>query len=265
MARIRSIHPGIFTDESFMSASAHARLLIIGIWTEAFDDGVFEWKPLTLKARIFPVDAVDVAGLLEELSALGFIKRFETAGKAYGAIRNFQRFQRPKKPNSSGALPDQLTDYVGASGTCSEPVRNQFGTSTENPPQMEDGGDNREDNIIPQLSPLPADGGGKKTPKGSRLHADWHPSADEINEAIRIGLTFDQATAEAEKFRDYWTAKAGRDAVKLDWLATWRNWCRNAKARGSPRGAASRPGYDPRFDTRSGQYDPVLHAKVRSW
>lgn len=120
-------------------------------------------------------------------------------------------------------------------------------------------------NITPLISPQPDAALRQDKRRGTRLPDNWQPSADEINEAIKIGLSFDQATAEAEKFRDYWTAKAGRDAVKLDWLATWRNWCRNAKARGSPRGAASRPGYDPRFDTRSGQYDPVLHAKVRSW
>lgn len=132
MARIRSIHPGLFTDEAFMSASAHARLLIIGIWTEAWDDGVFEWKPLTLKAKLFPVDNVDMAGLLDELVSLDFVKPFE-AGKRYGAIRNFQKYQRPKKPNSSGLLPESLHGYVGH-------VPNQFPTSGEKSPQMEDGG-----------------------------------------------------------------------------------------------------------------------------
>lgn len=131
MARIRSIHPGLFTDEAFMTASAHARLLIIGVWTEAWDDGVFEWKPLTLKARLFPVDAVNVADLLAELVMLGFVQQFN-AGKPYGAIRNFQKYQRPKKPNSSGALPNSLHEYVGA-------VTNQFPTGGEKSPQMEDG------------------------------------------------------------------------------------------------------------------------------
>jgi hypothetical protein len=132
MARIRSIHPGLFTDEAFMSASAHARLLIIGIWTEAWDDGVFEWKPLTLKAKLFPVDNVDMGALLDELVSLDFVKPFE-AGKRYGAIRNFQKYQRPKKPNSSGALPEILASYVGH-------IPNQFPTSSEKSPQMEDGG-----------------------------------------------------------------------------------------------------------------------------
>lgn len=30
-----------------------------------------------------------------------------------------------------------------------------------------------------------------------------------------------------QQFSDYWTAKPGKDATKLDWFATWRNWIRN--------------------------------------
>jgi uncharacterized protein YdaU (DUF1376 family) len=31
------------------------------------------------------------------------------------------------------------------------------------------------------------------------------------------------------RFADYWNAKPGKDGVKLDWLATWRNWVRNER------------------------------------
>lgn len=43
---------------------------------------------------------------------------------------------------------------------------------------------------------------------------------------------------EAERFRDYWHAKAGKDGRKLDWQATWRNWVRgtNAPRRGATSG-----------------------------
>jgi hypothetical protein len=34
---------------------------------------------------------------------------------------------------------------------------------------------------------------------------------------------------EADKFRDFWCSKSGKDATKVDWLATWRNWIRNSK------------------------------------
>jgi hypothetical protein len=31
-----------------------------------------------------------------------------------------------------------------------------------------------------------------------------------------------------ERFRDHWHAKAGKDAMKRDWDAAYRNWVRNA-------------------------------------
>lgn len=140
MPRIRSVHPGLFTDEAFMQASLQARLLMIGIWTECFDDGVFEWKPLTLKARIFPVDNCDLPALLSELESLNFIQAFEAGGKKYGAVRNFRKYQRPKKPTESKVLPHELRTFVALTDDISEPVGNQFGTSGEKSPQMEDGG-----------------------------------------------------------------------------------------------------------------------------
>jgi hypothetical protein len=46
-----------------------------------------------------------------------------------------------------------------------------------------------------------------------------------------------------EKFRDHWVASTGKNATKHDWLATWRNWCRDPRsrpldARGRPTGGA---------------------------
>ena len=132
MARIRSIHPGIFTDEAFASVSMAARILLIGIWCEAWDDGIFEWKPLKLKMRLFPADDVDVGVLLDELAAHNCIQQFDGGGRPYGAIRNFCKFQRPKKPNSSNALPESLRSYVAFS----EAVPNQYGTGEEAAPHQ---------------------------------------------------------------------------------------------------------------------------------
>jgi len=140
MARIRSVHPGLFTDEAFVSVSMTARVLLPGIWTEADDHGVFEWKPLTIKMKIFPADNVDVEALLGELVAADAVKRFSHDGKDYGAVRNFNKYQRPKKPAYRHPLPDELRTYVGSKDTSSEPVPHQFTTSTEKPPQREDGG-----------------------------------------------------------------------------------------------------------------------------
>jgi hypothetical protein len=153
MSRIRSIHPGIWTDDAFMSLSALARLLYIGLLNEAWDDGVFEWKPLTIKAKIFPADNVDVPALLDELCEADKIAE-RNDSKHYGIIRNFRDYQRPKKPNSSGLLQDEDREYVGL-------VPNQSGTDGEKSPQMEDGGGRMEDEDTPP-PPVPE-------PEGARV------------------------------------------------------------------------------------------------
>jgi len=68
----------------------------------------------------------------------------------------------------------------------------------------------------------------KKGNRGSRLPDDWTATDDYINFALKEGLTIDAANREADKFKDYWHS-ATKNAVKKDWLATWRNWIRNNK------------------------------------
>lgn len=60
-------------------------------------------------------------------------------------------------------------------------------------------------------------------PKGYRLPSDWQA---DINAAISEGLSEEQARWQEKKFRDYWHAKSGKEALKVDWQATWRNWFR---------------------------------------
>lgn len=167
MSRIRSIHPGLWTDDAFMALSAHARLLIIGIWTEAFDDGVFDWKPLTLRARIFPVDSIDMTALLEELESGGFVRRELSGDRAIGLVRNFRVYQRPKKPNSSGMLKPEWATYVGIPHDDPEPVPHQFPTGTEKSPQMEDGGGS----VKEESPPRPPKGGERSGRRGGKKGA----------------------------------------------------------------------------------------------
>ena len=160
MARIRSTHPGQWTDERFVTCSPLARLLALAVRNEADDNGIFEWKPLTLKMRLFPADSCDVGELLQELEETEQVYRFTVRGKEYGIIRNFTKYQRPKKPTftyptPTEALPngyDLHPAYFGTDGDSPEPefdtgepsqkegseqVGNQYGTSGGNAPQRE--------------------------------------------------------------------------------------------------------------------------------
>jgi hypothetical protein len=168
MSRIRSIHPGIFTDECFVAVSMTARVLIPGVWVEADDHGVFEWKPLTLKMKIFPADNVDMDALLAELLNADIIKKFSVDGKDYGAVRNFGRYQRPKKPSYKHPLPAELRTYVHATDKSSPPVENQSPTGTEKSFQREE------------------EGGRKKEPepKGSGAVAPPDPRSELFNRGL---------------------------------------------------------------------------------
>jgi hypothetical protein len=81
------------------------------------------------------------------------------------------------------------------------------------------------DNNIPPLSLTPpiAPPINKPTKRGSRLSDEWAPSVEQEQYARDLGLDPKRV---AEDFRDYWTARADKGAVKADWGATWRTWCR---------------------------------------
>lgn len=66
--------------------------------------------------------------------------------------------------------------------------------------------------------------------RGSRLPDGWEPDRQVWDQ---MAEQFPQVNLKAahEKFIDYWQAKAGRDATKLDWNGTWRNWIRTEAER----------------------------------
>lgn len=90
--------------------------------------------------------------------------------------------------------------------------------------------------IIPQTpSPTP------ETKRARRLATDWVLPAVWGRWAISQGHSEATIRIEAEKFRDYWCSKSGKDATKLDWEATWRNWIRNASKPSGGRPAQQGP------------------------
>lgn len=99
---------------------------------------------------------------------------------------------------------------------------------------------------------LPPEKPSVSTPKGSdkrgcRLPDDFAP---DFAVAIDLGLSATDAARQADKFLDYWRAVPGAKGRKVDWPATWRNWCRTTsenQARGSH---GQRPHHDAKFDAR---------------
>lgn len=97
---------------------------------------------------------------------------------------------------------------------------------------------------LPENAAEAASTGPPKTARGSRLSQDWVLPRPWGEWALGECPAWspEKVRLEGEKFRDYWAAKSGADATKIDWQATWRNWCRKAIAyRGNPRQSAPTP------------------------
>ncbi|NLG06060.1 MAG: hypothetical protein GX567_19865, partial [Clostridia bacterium] len=125
MARIRSVHPEQWVDDQFVTSSPLARLVAIGVRNFADDNGVFEWKPIKLKMLILPADNCDMVNLLDELVTTRQVFRYTVDGKEYGIIRNFCKYQSPKKPKAYHPLPS--VPMGDGFPTSTEPVPNQYG------------------------------------------------------------------------------------------------------------------------------------------
>lgn len=107
------MHPGLWTDEVFVSVSMAARLFLIGLWGECDDAGIFPWSPIKLKMRLAPADTIDAAQIMEELEASHLITSYTMGANKLGAVRNFAKYQRPKKPVYGFELTDSIREFVG--------------------------------------------------------------------------------------------------------------------------------------------------------
>ncbi len=80
----------------------------------------------------------------------------------------------------------------------------------------------------------------KQPNRGTRLERDWRPPPDDWDLGRALGLNDAEIADQLDRFRDHWTAKPGKDGLKLDWAATFRNWLRKADDFGRGPGAARR-------------------------
>lgn len=100
-------------------------------------------------------------------------------------------------------------------------VKNLHGGSENSAPKKEIGKKEKENREV-------------KSRRATRLPADWQPTKDDVDYCVRRrpDLSVEDVV---ERFRNYWLAKSGRDATKLDWHATWRNWVLNEREQQKPK------------------------------
>jgi hypothetical protein len=77
--------------------------------------------------------------------------------------------------------------------------------------------------------------------RGTRLPKEWKLPKAWGEWALKKypHWTPEKVRDEADKFRNHWTSKTGKDATKLDWYATWQNWCMSPVAHRTGAGGAT--------------------------
>jgi hypothetical protein len=262
MRRIRTIKPEFFESETVARLGIFARLLFVALWTLADDAGRLRGAPRLIASQVFPYDDVihEVETGLIEIEVQKLIRRYRVNGSSYILITGWLEHQKIDKPsksklpgpdNSDAAThtpidssqkdrevsPDILETSTKVRDTSTK-LRERSATDLD---QDQDQDQNRDQkrSVAPSASPAP------RSKIGRRLPDDWRPSAEDDHFATDLGLNSD---AVAAKFHDYWRALSGSKAMKTDWSATWRNWCRNESerrpaARASPTKPAFRNGF----------------------
>lgn len=110
MARIRTIKPDFWTDESLTECSMSARLLFIGTWNFADDNGNIQRSAKQLKMKIFPADVIDCDPLVSELIAHGLLIEYSVNGEKFLHIKGFSTHQLINRPTKSNIPQPQFNE-----------------------------------------------------------------------------------------------------------------------------------------------------------
>ena len=108
MARIRTVKPEFWTSEQVVACSRDARLLFIGMFNFADDNGVLPYSPLRIKLQVFPGDDVgqEILGWMNELEDQGLTERYTVNGELYLRITGWHKHQKINRPTVQYPLPE---------------------------------------------------------------------------------------------------------------------------------------------------------------
>ncbi|HEY2644063.1 MAG TPA: hypothetical protein VGI56_09965 [Galbitalea sp.] len=125
MARIRSIRPEFWVDDKIVDLSLLAKLLFIGLWNFADDDGYIEDSERRIKRMVFPDNNYDIRPAIAELVKSGVVSRATSDQGQLLHVVNLAKWQKPQHPT-----PTKFTNIKGNKTLIHEDSREDM-----NPPE----------------------------------------------------------------------------------------------------------------------------------
>ena len=110
MARIRTIKPEFWTDETVVELDFGDRLLFIGLWNFADDQGFLPLRPKRIKMQVFPGDDYDVLAGLRRLHESSLVALYASPEGLLLHIRNWKRHQKISNPAREKYLQSDLRE-----------------------------------------------------------------------------------------------------------------------------------------------------------
>lgn len=123
MARKRMIDPGIWSSEDFSKLSSFSKLIFIGLFSLADDEGRGKANPSYLKSMLFPYEegirSADIKKTLQEIASTMSVIFYTHDEKEYYALKSWGKFQTINRPSPSD-VPDPPSDSLNVHGGLTE-------------------------------------------------------------------------------------------------------------------------------------------------
>lgn len=105
MARKRMIDPNIWQSEDFSRLSTLGKLVFIGLFSLADDEGRGRCNPVYLKSTLFPYEegirSADIDKTLSEISSNMSVILYSCDGSSYYSLYNWNTWQKIDRPSES--------------------------------------------------------------------------------------------------------------------------------------------------------------------
>ena len=252
MARIRSVKPELRTSLKVAEWPREVRYFWVLLWGYLDDHGYGVDNALLIKADCLPLDADVDDGTVDKWLTLmaGPVCRYAVAGRRFVHAPSWPEHQRPQHPKGTKIPPCPHHDLGEPRSDFSAPPAANGSDLHEASSDLHDVVMTNTEVLIPEQGAGSREveveqGGGAAAPapRGRRIPDDFTVTPDMVAWARGRCPAVDGRT-ETEKFINHWRGKSGKDATKVDWEATWRNWMLSAldrygPSRASPNGSTT--------------------------
>lgn len=245
------VDDGFYTSRKVLSIPRRNRLAAVGLWTMAGN-----WSGRELTDGMVPMYVLDELGATETLiqalvtARLWLDHRSVEAQSSLGrgsACIEFSKWAE-YQPTREKVESDREKERIRKENYRLS-RRDTHGTPTDVPPESHEesqGASEYPDPTRPDPTNELPDGSSLKgaakrpTTRGTRIPEPFMVTAEMRAWAASRTPNVDVNTS-TEMFVNYWRAKAGREAIKRDWIATWHNWLLTDEQKAGRAPAGTRP------------------------